>query len=646
MIDLTKKSFEPPDLSSHSDTQGSTRFNFDPKHISQGLNDSKQTYHFGEKDSKPAMVAPPKPKRDWSSLNHDYANMKVSKDQIAPPQKFEFQGLTSSADLIDPSVLDKENIRSQLRDFVNVKMRRDGANSVHTRQGSGEMAPQHHKQSSSDSYDKNSEFLDQQMAKLHARKGYDETDSGSVAMKRSKSGDIPRPDNLSLVRSVSGEIRNKARNSEILDDDARKMLKDCQEYLLGAFDVVDQESKGLTNSTENSPLGTLSKGGRSVHSSPGNSFNKYNHLKRSSSGNLNLSPPGTIQKSVSSPTGTIQKSFCSPANKTDSSPSCNKQFVEDYSSLHSDLSDHSSKQSPLSENGPSSLEDQKVHEYENVPNQSRNTYNLAVEARGKLSAATNVRNRERRNSFRQAVDKVDQWGRPYEQIWFQNEEDPEEFKSSPRGGSGNGNIDTRLLADGPVYANASKMMEQSNLKVETRQLRKSDASSRSQSGHIRSGSYDNIPTLGPQSMAVLEQNPSGYEMVNFNQKIGNDKKNSFDGSISESQSTLQSVGLVAEACRDYERTQPKQVLTKQNSGGNLRMPPPYQAPPGPPGPPPPYIPPKGTTQPQYPPQPGMSPQRQHTSPPHPGYGSAGGKPVDLRYNQEPGPQVRRVMKEI
>merc|ERR1719369_1431498 len=135
--------------------------------------------------------------------------------------------------------MDKENIRSQLRDFVTVKMRRDGSNSAHLRQGSGDLAPQHHKQSSGDSYDKNSEFLDQQMAKLHARKGYDETDSGSVAMKRSKSGDIPRPDNLSLVRSVSGEIR-KARNSEILDDDARKMLKDCQEYLLGAFDMTDQ----------------------------------------------------------------------------------------------------------------------------------------------------------------------------------------------------------------------------------------------------------------------------------------------------------------------------------------------------------------------------------------------------------------------
>eukprot|EP00092_Neocalanus_flemingeri_P025315 GFUD01027450.1.p1 GENE.GFUD01027450.1~~GFUD01027450.1.p1 ORF type:complete len:1384 (+),score=386.42 GFUD01027450.1:293-4153(+) len=647
LIDLTKKSYEPQDPSALFETQGSSRFNFDPKHINQGSNESKQTYHFGERDArenlKATTLAPPKPKRDWSSLNHDYANMKVSKEQIPPPQKenlkqFEFQGLTSTADFIDPNVLDKENIRSQLRDFVNVKMRRDGGNTAHIRQGSGDLAPQHHKQSSGDSYDKNSEFLEQQMAKLLARKGHDETDSGNVAMKRSKSGDIPRPDNLSLVRSVSGEIKNKPRNSEILDDDARKMLKDCQEYLLGAFDMTDQESKGISHSTENSPLGTLSKGGRSVHSSPGNSFNKYNHLKRSSSGNLNLSPPGTIQKSVSSPTGTIHKSFCSPAHKTDSSPSSNKLFTEDYNSLQSDLSDNSSKQSPLSENGPSSLEEQKIHDYENVQNQSRNTYNLAVEARGKLSAATNVRNRERRNSFRQAVDKVDQWGRPYEQIWFQNEEDLEEFKSSPRGGSGNVNIDTRLLADGPVYANASKMMEQSNSKLDSRQLRKSDASSRSQSGHIRSGSYDNIPTPGPQNSAVftLDPNPTGYEMVNFHQKMGNEKKNSFDGSKSESQSTLQSVGLVAEACRDYERAQPKQVLTKQNSGGNLRMPPPYQAPPGPP---PPYIPPKGPVQPQYAAQPGLSPHRQHTSPQHQGYGGGAAKPVDLRYNQEPGPQV-------
>jgi hypothetical protein len=41
---------------------------------------------------------------------------------------------------------------------------------------------------------------------------------------------------------------------------------------------------------------------------------------------------------------------------------------------------------------------------------------LAVEARSKLmSSAVTPRSRERRNSFRQAVD---QFGRPYEQIWF------------------------------------------------------------------------------------------------------------------------------------------------------------------------------------------------------------------------------------
>ncbi len=41
---------------------------------------------------------------------------------------------------------------------------------------------------------------------------------------------------------------------------------------------------------------------------------------------------------------------------------------------------------------------------------------LAVEARTKLmSSAVTPRSRERRNSFRQAVD---QFGRPYEQIWF------------------------------------------------------------------------------------------------------------------------------------------------------------------------------------------------------------------------------------
>ena len=68
------------------------------------------------------------------------------------------------------------------------------------------------------------------------------------------------------------------------------------------------------------------------------------------------------------------------------------------------------------------------------------------------------------------------------------------------------------------------------------------------------------------------------------------------------------MGLVAEACRDYERREPvnrapepRQSVTRQNSGGSLgghaRLPPPYQSPPGPP---PPYQPPplNATTSPQ------------------------------------------------
>ena len=245
-----------------------------------------------------------------------------------------------------------------------------------------------------------------------------------------------------------------------------------------------------------------------------------------------------------------------------------------------------------------------------------------------------MRNRERRNSFRQAVDTkvpVDQYGRPYEAIWFPGQEDEDQNQTSPRTSNGPSNIDTRLLADGPVYANASPLGESNpnsrkvsqvsqesrrqdhegrklsseSMALDPRQLRKSDASLRSShSGHIRSGSYDNIPTPGPQAPPPQQfPDPSGsYEAIAFQQP------------------GLQSVGLVAEACRDYQsrasaeprippEPQTRAPLSKQNSGssigGHARMPPPYQSPPGPP---PPY---------QPPPLSAPSPQRlqgKHTSP--------------------------------
>ena len=319
----------------------------------------------------------------------------------------------------------REQIRTTLRDFVTVKMRKEGSGTEvsHVRQGSADsqLQPLHPRQSSGDSTEKSSDFLDAQMAKLLERKGHsrDETDSGlqvhldTSSMRRSKSGDIPRghgprpqsgemnrPGDLALGRSISGDLG--ARNPEILDEDAKKMLKDCQDYLLGAFDLAEGAQRG--QNPEDSPRGGLGRAARSLHSSPGNSYSKYSgsstHLNRSHSGQLNLSPPGTIQKSVSSPTGSVQRSFCGIAAKTELSPREDGKMGrpgEDRISLHSDVSENS-KHSPHNETGPSSLEEAPGPEYQNVDRR------VEAQARGKLREAANVRNRERRNSFRQAVD--------------------------------------------------------------------------------------------------------------------------------------------------------------------------------------------------------------------------------------------------
>ena len=351
------------------------------------------------------------------SLNHDYANVNLH-GGVRPEAAGEQERRAGQAQ--------RDQIRTTLRDFVTVKMRKEGSGPEvsHVRQGSGDSQaqPLHPRQSSGDSTEKSSDFLDAQMAKLLERKGHsrDETDSGlqvhpdTSSMRRSKSGDIPRghgprphsgemtrPGDLALGRSVSGDLA--ARNPEILDEDAKKMLKDCQDYLLGAFDLAEGSQLGGGGQTsEDSPRGGLGRGARSLHSSPGNSYSKYSgstsHLNRSHSGQLNLSPPSTIQKPVSSPTGNSQRSFCP---KTEMSPREEGGKMgrpgEDRISLHSDVSE-TSKQSPHNETGPSSLEEPPGAEYQNVDRR------VEAQARGKLREAANVRNRERRNSFRQAVD--------------------------------------------------------------------------------------------------------------------------------------------------------------------------------------------------------------------------------------------------
>jgi len=655
-------------------------------HTRQASGDSKQTYHFGERDSSQSApgpvgsvggvgsVGPPKPKRDWSLVNHDYANVRKGSDYSGLAPSTEFQGLTSGADFIDPSMLDKESIKTKLRDYMNIKMMRDKGES-------------HPRQSSADSADNKDAFLEQQMAKLQARnadaKDRDETDSSSHSgMKRSKSSDLPRPENLSLGGSQSGDWKKDlglVRSSEILDEDAKKMLKDCQDYLLGAFDMAERESgllaseqkrglrKGAT-SAESSPLGTLSKsggGGLSVHSSPGNSYNKYNSLASNKSFSITTSPPGTIQKSVSSPTGTIQKNFCSPASKPADSPSNpNKTLVEALEAEARQFEDGGTEKLSPSSEVVQAEEDGEIHDYENV-----DTHNIAVEARGKVSAAGQggLRSRERRNSYREAVDRSGPTGEDkdnqetakrkgprnaYEAIWFgeDGELEPDSLevssKQSPRQPQTAG-IDTRQLADGPVYANTGKegMYANSSKVGQEGRMRpaKPEPGSRTQA-HIRSGSYDNIPTPGGLNSLDPSSGPSssdnsGYEVVSFGTASApGSKKNSLDKS--QPQCGLQSVGLVAEACRDYERHGvQKPTLAKQNSGSNLRAPPPYQAPP-PPGGTPPHGPPIATPHQVHP---TSTPHLANTlpAPMYQGYSQTPTvvKTADIRFNRDPGPQV-------
>ena len=81
---------------------------------------------------------------------------------------------------------------------------------------------------------------------------------------------------------------------------------------------------------------------------------------------------------------------------------------------------------------------------------------VTVDAREKVSAAAvKLRNRERRNSFRQAVDRVDRLGRPYERIWFGDERDEAAGgEPSPR----SDDIDVGGVSS-PIYANASRHLK-------------------------------------------------------------------------------------------------------------------------------------------------------------------------------------------
>jgi len=187
LIDLTRKqepdsgqlpmfSFDMPALAGPTTNSHSRQGSADSSKQQQ---QSTPYYHFGERNnsgsgnkklSLPATTVtaagPPKPRRDWSSLTSS-----PPQHQLPPPPDYVNMRLGGSAQDVDSS-----------------------SSSLHARQSSNDSSLSH-----------GDSFLEQQMAKLLARKG--EENSNLMMMKRSRSGDIPRPDSLSLIRSVSGELR-------------------------------------------------------------------------------------------------------------------------------------------------------------------------------------------------------------------------------------------------------------------------------------------------------------------------------------------------------------------------------------------------------------------------------------------------------
>jgi len=428
-------------------------------------------------------------------------------------------------------------------------------------------------------------FLEQHLARLHAKV---------------TAANLSPEEDASIPTELRRSLPVIARASASLDDDARRMLRDCQDYLASSFGVVDREGERFmalatrNRSAESSPMTTLQKHAHlSSHSTPSNSYNKY--------GNKNNSPGSVLQAVKKGPSGAVQKKFCSPARSSAESfsatpgppstsplltaagvPSASVSSTKKISPGAAVSPRHEGQQQqrrrPQSHHQPPSRHrerHQDERDYANVITASPKAMATvaAVEAQRKVSEAgtpSGRRSKERRNSFREAVEKGKadeedgQGGIAYESIWFEGKEQSSHSKDKSRGqraepqSSGDRNGGRRGRKD--VY----------------------------------SGCYDNV---------VLPSDAGGYEPVRFREGRGAERPNSGH--------QLQSVGLVAEVLNraSHERTEiPAPVaaftfgqaasagMSKSNSsssvgsggnGGSLpfasgrAQPPPYKEPPQP-----------------------------------------------------------------
>ena len=393
--------------------------------------------------------------------------------------------------------------------------------------------------------------IEQQLLQLHAR-----INSSTHKEDRSIPEDLKK--SLPLI----------ARSSDSLDSQAKRMLKDCQQYLMDSFTAAEREGdrlvrKPLKNrSAESSPMTTLQKSNAhlfSSHSSPSNSYNKYNI----NFGKIKSSPPGTIQKSVlSSPTGTIQKKYCSPAQRVPNLPSSPE---DDLKSSATSFSPNHRSQQPAS----------KQH-YQNAADLGRPSGKgeiVAKEAQRKVNESSNFhKSKERRNSFREAVSN-----KGYESIWF--EHDRQFFDRESNNNNNSKDSEEILLATThePTYVNArySSKDTSPHQKAEPQQHRSRRSYEGDQPLPVGNGHYENISAYGE----------SGYEPVNFKgggmvsptKRMGNSPR-----PLTSQQHQLQSVSLVSEVLNKQSSPPEKGPLVRQNSGNKYQMqPPPYKAPPQP-----------------------------------------------------------------
>merc|ERR1719285_779297 len=411
------------------------------------------------------------------------------------------------------------------------------------------------------------------------------------------------------LETVTPVRARKGIRSNALDEDAKQMLKDCQDYLHG-----QTEYSGPIGVESADQMYGQYAAGRSVHSSPGDSYNRYNSGQYSpatgsletvtprTSANINLADNNNTGHKRVSKTRSVSSLNVVPVH---SSPGGSKEPSISSRKTSKTSLDMTEGQDRISEWSDKGSQDKGMRHNDRLSDHSHDiNYQVTVDAREKLAASkSSTANRERRNSFRKAVDRdvpggrVDRSGvdsgRSYEQIWMRGEAGPSSMDDTSTTVSSSGesprsavvdqsdslptskNINTRSLSNYPVYANAAARTSGSydNVRIIPHQHEESqyknipftveELSKKDTANEITGGTGEIIGGYEPvnfHNIRINEQKPSPSQLQDGynNNNTSRSSKTSLLSSSSpqdrgSKSSILSSASLVAEACRDYER---------------------------------------------------------------------------------------------